>query len=93
MPEQKQLEAKEDLGKEVGKVTHYFGNISVAVVELSASLAVGDQIHIKGNTTDFEQSVSSMQIEHEARQKAGKGDAIGLKVKEKVRQGDLVYKK
>lgn len=84
--------AEEKQEKPVGKITHYFGNIGVAVVELSASLAVGDEIHIKGTTTDFEQGVGSMQVEHEARQKAGKGDAVGLKVKDRVRKGDVVYK-
>lgn len=84
-------EAKQE--KSAGKITHYFSNIGVAVVELSSSLAVGDEIHIKGTTTDFEQVVESMQVEHEARQKAGKGDAIGLKVKDRVREGDVVYKK
>jgi translation elongation factor EF-1alpha len=55
-------------------------------------LNVGDNIHIKGGTTDFEQKVESMQIEHENIDKAKKGDVIGLRVKEKVREGDEVYK-
>ncbi len=82
-------EKKEEL---VGKVTHYFGKIEVAIIELSKGIKVGDKIHIKGNTTDFEQEVNSMQIEHQNIEKAKKGDVIGLKVKEKVREGDEVYK-
>ena len=82
-------ERKEEL---VGKVTHYFGKIEVGIIELSKELKVGDTIHIKGSTTDFEQKVESMQIEHENVEKAKKGDAIGLKVKEKAREGDEVYK-
>ena len=77
----------------VGKITHYFGKIEVGIIEISkGKLAVGDVIHIKGSSTDFEQTVDSMQIEHEQVEKAKKGDAIGLKVKDKVREGDEVYK-
>lgn len=77
---------------EVGRVSHYFGGISVAVVELKAPLAVGDRILIKGSTTDLEQVVESMQIEHEDVQGAEAGQSIGLKVKERVRENDPVYK-
>lgn len=83
-------EKKEEL---IGKITHYFGKIEVGIIEITkGSLAVGDMIHIKGSTTDFEQPVKSIQIEHEQVEKAKKGDAIGLKVKDKVREGDEVYK-
>ncbi len=82
-------EKKENL---VGKITHYFGKIEVGIVELSKGLSVGDTIHIKGSTTDFEQTVDSMQIEHENIEKAKKGDVIGLKVKDKVKEGDEVYR-
>jgi len=78
---------------EVGHVTHFFAKISVAVVELSATLAVGDTILIKGPTTDFEQVVGSMQIEHENIQRAEAGQSIGLKVEQRVREEDIVYKK
>jgi putative protease len=77
---------------EVGRVTHYFTRISVAVVELKAPLAVGDRILIKGSTTDLEQVVESMQIEHNDVQRAEAGQSIGLKVKERVRENDTVYK-
>ena len=77
--------------KLIGKITHYFDKISVAIVELSGVLKVGDRVHIKGHSTDFEQDISSIQIEHEDLKKAKKGDAIGIKVDEKVREGDEVY--
>ena len=88
MAEEK-AEKKEEL---IGKITHYFGKIEVGIVELSKELNIGDTIHVKGSTTDFEQKVKSIQIEHEQVEKAKKGDVIGLKVKEKVREGDEVYK-
>lgn len=76
--------------KEIGKVTHYFTNIGVAVVELSDELSVGDTIHIKGATSDFTQKVESMQIEKEPVEKAESGQSIGLKVTEHAREGDTV---
>jgi putative protease len=78
---------------EVGRVTHFFTKISVAVVELKAPLAVGDRIVIKGPTTDFEQVVESMQIEHKNVTRAEAGQSIGLKVNQRVREKDVVYKK
>jgi translation elongation factor EF-1alpha len=77
----------------VGRVTHFFSKISVAVIELTAPLAVGDRIVFKGPSTDSEQTVDSMQIEHANVQKAEAGQSIGLKVAERVRETDLVYKK
>lgn len=78
---------------EVGRVTHFFAKISVAVVELTAPLAVGDRILIKGPTSDLEQVVESMQIEHENIERAEAGQSIGLKVEQRVREIDIVYKK
>ncbi|MGQ9530562.1 MAG: translation elongation factor-like protein [Candidatus Bathycorpusculaceae bacterium] len=78
---------------EVGHVTHFFSKISVAVIELTAPLAVGDTILIKGPTTDFEQVVESMQIEHKNVQRAEAGQSIGLKVVQRAREKDTVYKK
>ena len=78
---------------EVGQVAHFFTKISVAIVELKAPLAVGDSILIKGPTTDFEQVVESMQIEHENVERAGAGESIGLKVTGRVREKDTVYKR
>ena len=78
---------------QVGKVTHYFGKIGVAVVEVtSGSIKVGDTIHIKGHSTDFKEKVHSMQIEHEKVQVAEPGQSIGMKVDQPVRANDLVYK-
>lgn len=79
--------------KEIGEITHYFGHIDVGIIEISAGgLSLGDRISIRGHTTGFEQAIESMQIEHEEVDKAGKGDVIGIKVKEKVRPHDKVYK-
>lgn len=78
--------------KEVGVVTHYYTKIGVAVVSLIDSLSVGDKILIKGPTTNFEQNVESMQIEHKNVSTAYSGQSIGLKVIQKVREGDKVYK-
>ena len=72
---------------------HFFSKINVAIVDLKASLAVGDRIAIKGPATDFEQTVDSMQIEHENVQRAEAGQSIGLKVADRVREKDVVYKK
>ncbi len=78
---------------QVGHITHFFSKIGVAVVELTAPLAVGDRILVKGPSTDFEQVVDSMQIEHETIPKAEAGQAIGLKLAEQARERDVVYKK
>ena len=77
---------------EVGEIIHFFTKINVAIVELTATLAVGDQILIKGPTTNVEEKVESMQIEHENVQKATRGQSIGLKVNDRVREHDVVYK-
>lgn len=78
-------------GKEVGKITHYFDEIGVAVVEMTGKMKAGDKIKIKGTTTDFTQKIDSMQIEHEQIKEAKKGDAIGMKVADRVRIHDKVY--
>ncbi len=78
--------------EEIGEVTHYFTDISVGVIELSDELEVGDEISIEGSTTNFQQEVDSMQIEHEDVESAESGDAVGTKVKNRVREGDKVYK-
>ncbi len=78
---------------EIGRITHYFSKIGVAVVELKESLKVGDTIVINGPTTEAEQIVESMQIEHENIQQAESGQSIGLKVNQRVRETDRVYKR
>ena len=75
-----------------GKVEKYFGKIGVAAIRITAGeLKTGDTIKIKGHTTDFEQTVDSMQVEHATVQKAVVGDEVGIKVKEKVHENDTVY--
>ncbi len=77
--------------KEIGEVSSYFSHVNVAAIKLSSSLKVGDKIHIKGHTTDFEQKIKSMQIDKKPVEKAKKGDHIGIKVQEKVRPNDKVF--
>jgi putative protease len=79
------------LEQEVGEVIHYYNKIGVAIVRLSAGLKVGDQIHIQGATSDFAQTVDSMQYEHEDIPEAAAGQEVGLKVLERVREGDKVF--
>lgn len=82
----------EEEKKLVGKVSHYFTKIGVAIIELTDELSVGDEILIEGASTNFKQTVESMQIEHENIEKAKAGDSIGLKLKDRAREGDSVYK-
>ena len=77
--------------KAIGKVTHYFGNVGVAVLNLTSPLKVGAEIHLLGHGADFTQSVDSMQVDHQAIQAAKKGDDVGLKVDEKVKPGTDVF--
>ena len=79
-------------GEKIGVVTHVFGQIGVAAIELSGDLKVGDKVKFKGATTDFEQEINSMQIENQPVNEAGKNDSIGVKVNEKVRVEDSVFK-
>lgn len=78
--------------EKIGEVTHFFTDISVGIVDLSEKVEVGDKLHFKGATTDFEQVVDSMEIDQEKVEEAGPGDVIGLKVDERVREGDEVMK-
>lgn len=78
--------------KQVARVTHYFARLSVAVLALTDTLSIGDRIHIYGHSTDLEQTVDSMQIEHKPVLKVGPGDDVALKVIEHVRAGDIVYR-
>jgi len=78
---------------EVGKVIHFYTKIKVAAIKiLNNELRVGDKIHIKGHTTDFNQVVESMQKEHQQIEVALPGEEIGIKVSDYVREGDIVYK-
>jgi translation elongation factor EF-Tu-like GTPase len=79
--------------KKIGDVIKYFGKIGVAAIRLSeGSMKVGDTIHIVGHTTDVTQAIDSMQIENKNVQEAGPGADIGIKVKDRVREHDVVYK-
>ncbi len=79
--------------KKIGEVIKYFGKIGVAAIRLSeGSLKVGETIHIVGHTSDFTQSIDSIQIENKNVQEAGPGADIGIKVKDRVREHDVVYK-
>jgi translation elongation factor EF-1alpha len=77
---------------QVGRITHFYKKIGVAVVDLSEPIQVGDTIHIQGHATDITQKVESMQVEHQNIQKAEKGQSIGLIVKGDVREKDHVFK-
>lgn len=77
----------------IGHVTHYFGKIQVAAIELTdGELAVGETIHIKGHTSDFTQKIDSMQIDNTDVTTAQKGQSVGIRVTEHARVGDAVYK-
>jgi len=79
--------------EEIGKVTHYFSKIGVAVIDITAgTLKVGDTIHIKCHTSDFSQQVESLQQEHQMVQQAGKGGSVGLKVQNPVHDHDRIFK-
>lgn len=77
---------------EIGKVIDYYAKIGVVAIDLTDSLKVGDMIHFKGRTTDFEQKVESIQIEHANVQEAKAGQSVGLKIKDRIREHDKVYK-
>jgi selenocysteine-specific translation elongation factor len=78
--------------EEVGKVSDFFAHPVVAGIELTGTLKVGDQVHIKGHTTDLEMTVNSMQINNADVTEAKRGDSVGVKVTERVRRGDTIYK-
>ena len=77
--------------EKIGQITHYFDNIGVAAISLESPLKVGNQIHVKGATTDFTQLVESMQINREEIHQANAGEEVGLKTKEMAREGDVVF--
>lgn len=76
----------------VGEITHYYDKIGVAVVKVLAPIKVGDRIKISGHEKEFDQEVTSMQIEHQNINEAKKGDDVGMKVDQPVKDGDEVYK-
>lgn len=77
----------------VGKVTHYYDKIGVAIVELAGQLSVGDKIKfVRGGEDVYEQTVDSIQIEHEKKESAKKGEVVGLKTEKEVKEGAEVFK-
>jgi len=79
-------------GKLVGHVTHYYGRLSVAVLDLTDSIRLGDVVHILGSTTDLRQVVHSLQIEHQAVEEVGPGQEVALQVDRRVRRRDRVFR-
>lgn len=78
--------------KKIGKVSHYYDKIGVAVVELTGTLKVGDKIRFMKDNEEFEQTVESMQVEHQQIKEAKKGQSVGLKVEQEVKRKAEVYK-
>lgn len=79
-------------GTQIGQISHYYDHINVAALTLTEPLQVGDNIHILGHSTDFQQKVTSLQIEHQAVEEARPGDDVGIKVIQKVHVHDKVFK-
>jgi putative protease len=79
-------------GERIGEVTHYYNKINVAVLKLSQGLKVGDSVHFLGRHTDFQQQITSMQIEHKPLTEVKAGDEVAIKVKQRVRRGDTVFR-
>lgn len=80
-------------GKLIGRITHYYSHLGVGIIDLTeAGLNLGDVVRVKGTHTDFKQTVDSIQLEHQSVDHAEKGKSVGLKVKEKVREHDQVFR-
>ena len=79
-------------GKCIGCIEHYYSKLGVGIIKLKDKLAVGDKVKIKGHTTDIDQTIDSIQINHADVEEAKKGDVVGIKVPDKVREDDAVYK-
>lgn len=77
--------------KKIGEITHYFSNINVGIIKLSNPLKKGSKVKIVGNTSDFEQTVNEMQFDRKEIEEGSSGQEVGIKVKEKVREGDEVF--
>ena len=77
--------------KPIGTVTHFYGDISVAIVKFKRIFKVGEKVNFKGATTDFKETIKSMQYDHKPVKVAKKGQEVGIKVGDKVREGDFVF--
>lgn len=77
--------------KKIGEVTHFYTDIKVAIVKLDEDLKVGDSVYFEGATTDFKQEIDDMEYDHEKVEEASGGQEVGIKVKDRVREGDEVY--
>ena len=77
--------------KKIGIITHFFDKISVGIIKLDGKLKAGDKVKITGGTTNFEQEISEIQLEHKSIPEGKKGQEVGVKTTEKVREGDIVY--
>jgi putative protease len=86
------MSAGHDPAEAIGQVTHYYSHLSVAAVSLTAALAVGDRVHIRGHTTDLVQDVSSMEVDRAPVGSANPGDDVALKVDDHVRDHDLIFR-
>lgn len=75
---------------QIGEVTHYYSNLGVAIVKLNKGLKTGENVHFGGNQTNFDQVISEMQLEHASIEAGKKGQEVGVKVNDKVREGDKV---
>ncbi len=82
---------KNKKSKRIGKVTHYYGGIRVAIIKFNKDIRISKEVRFKGATTDFKQTISSMQFDHKDIKTAKKGKQVGIKVKSKVRVGDEVF--
>ena len=91
MPTKKTSAKKSASAKPIGVVTHYFGHLEVAIVKFTKSVTVGTRVKFKGATTDFEEAIASMQYDHKPIEEAKKGQEVGIKVGDRVREGDEVY--
>jgi len=84
--------ASEKEGKLIGRITHFFGHLGVAVIEVSDRLRVGDTIRIVGGDTDFEMKVDSMEMDHQKVREATRNNSVGVKVPQKVHEGYKVFR-
>ena len=78
--------------EEIGRISAFFAHPSAAIIELTAPLRVGETIYVKGHTTDFQQAVDSMQLDHQPIQEASAGQTVAIKVNERCRKHDAIYK-